>query len=411
MDLRLKSTKAENKNSCMLQSKQKLVSKKTKKKPLKAAAQQPSKSPVRDRICLGAFNTVSEQDPRRSLESNPNSRQSRPQGKTSQPSSHLQDRVTSMDSLITSFVGMDISKHTWDVHLSPDNRSFTVPATATGLSELLSQLPAVGTCLIVMEATGGYERDLAAGLFDAGHLVSIANPRQCRDFAKAFGQLAKTDRVDARMLALFAEKVRPRLSEKPSEKQAELDELVTRRRQLVAFQSAELVRQEQARSKQAIRSLKKHLELLKKQIKELNAAIAKLIQSDEDWRRRAEIVASTPGIGEATAATLIAELPELGKINRNEIASLVGVAPFNHDSGKFKGQRRIKGGRKSVRTALYMATFSAMRANPLIQVFDERLKTKGKPFKVRVIACMRKLLTILNIMVREQTLWMPKIVN
>lgn len=315
-----------------------------------------------------------------------------------------------MDSLVT-FVGIDVSKHTWDVYLLPDQQAFTVPATSQGLADLLPQLPAVGTCLIVMEATGGYERDLAAGLLDAGHLVSIANPRQCRDFAKALGQLAKTDRVDARMLALFAEKVRPRLSEKPSEEQEELDELVTRRRQLVAFQAAELVRQEKARHKQAIRSLKKHLELLEKQIKELNAAIAKLIQSDDDWRKRAEIVASTPGIGETTAATLIAELPELGKLNRSEIAALVGVAPFNHDSGKLQGKRCIRGGRKSVRTGLYMATITAMRVNPLIQVFAQRLKAKGKPFKVRLIACMRKLLTILNVMVREQTLWNPQIVQ
>jgi transposase len=316
-----------------------------------------------------------------------------------------------MDTLVTSFVGIDVSKNNWDVHLLPDNRSFTLPATATGLADLLPQLPAAGTCLIVIEATGGYERDLAAGLFDAGHLVSIVNPRQCRDFAKALGVRAKTDRVDARILALFAEKVRPRLSEKTTEKQAELDELVTRRRQLILFQSAELVRQEKARHKTAISSLKKLLELLGKQIKELNEAIAKLIESDDDWRARAEIVASMPGIGEATAATLIAELPELGKLNRNEIAALVGVAPFNHDSGKFQGQRRIRGGRKSVRTGMYMATLTAMRCNPLINSFALRLEAKGKPFKVRLIACMRKLLTILNVMVRDQTLWAPQIVQ
>lgn len=310
-----------------------------------------------------------------------------------------------MDTVVTCFVGIDISKNTWDVHLLPDNRAFTVPATKTGLADLLPQLPAVGTCLIVMEATGGYERDLAAGLLDAGQLVSIVNPRQCRDFAKALGQLAKTDRVDARILALFAEKVRPRLSEKVTEKQAELDELVTRRRQLIAFQSAELVRQEKARYKKAISSLKKHLELLEKQIKELNAAIAKLIESDEDWRALAKIVASSPGIGPATAATLVAELPELGKLNRNEIAALVGVAPFNQDSGKFQGQRHIRGGRKNVRTGMYMATLAAMRCNPLIKAFAKRLADKGKPFKVQLIACMRKLLTILNVMVREQTLW------
>jgi transposase len=313
-----------------------------------------------------------------------------------------------MEASLTVFVGIDVSKNSWDVHWLPEGRSFAVPATTTGLADLLAQLPMAGTCLIVMEATGGYERELAAGLFDAGHLVSIVNPRQSRDFAKAVGQLAKTDRVDARILALFAEKVRPRLSEKATEKQAELEELVTRRRQLIAFQSAELVRQEKARHKQAIRSLKKHLELLEKQIRELNEAIAKLIQSDEDWRGRAEIVASMPGIGPATAATLIAELPELGKLNRSEIAALVGVAPFNQDSGKFQGQRRIRGGRKSVRTGMYMATLTAMQYNPFINAFAKRLAAKGKPFKVRLIASMRKLLTILNVMVRDQTLWIAQ---
>lgn len=316
-----------------------------------------------------------------------------------------------MDASITSFVGVDVSKDSWDIHVLPEGRSFVVPATTNGLADLLAQLPAAGTCLIVMEATGGYERNLAAGLFDAGHLVSIVNPRQCRDFAKALGQLAKTDRVDARILALFAEKVRPRLSKKDSEKQAELEELVTRRRQLIVFQSAERVRQEKARQKQTIRSLKKHLELLEKQIKQINEAIAKLIESDDDWRKRAEIVASAPGMGEITTASLIAELPELGKIDPSAVSSLAGLAPFNHDSGKFQGQRRIRGGRKSVRTALYMATLTAMRWNPLIKEFNKRLADKGKPFKVRLIACMRKLLTILNAMVRDQTLWNPNIVN
>jgi len=395
----------------MLHSKRNSVSKKTKSSGLKAAAQQPSKSPVGDRSFPGSLETVAEQDPHRSLEFNPNSRQSRPRKKPAQPSSHLQDRVPSMDAAMTSFVGIDVSKNSWDMHRLPDQCSFTFPATKTGLADLLKQLPTAGTCLIVLEATGGYERDLAAGLFDAGHLVSIVNPRQCRDFAKAIGQLAKTDRVDARILALFAEKVRPRLSEQATEKQAELDELVTRRRQLILFQSAETVRQEKARHKKTISGLKKHLEWLEKQIKELNEAIAKLIESDDDWRARAEIVASTPGIGLATAATLIAELPELGKLNRSEIAALVGVAPFNHDSGKFQGQRHIRGGRKSVRTGMYMATMAAMRWNPHINSFALRLEAKGKPFKVRLIACMRKLLSILNVMVRDQTLWAPQIIQ
>ena len=311
----------------------------------------------------------------------------------------------------TSFVGIDVSKDSWDVHVLPSDQAFSVDSDARGLKKLLKQLPQPGTCLIVMEATGGYERDLAAALFDAGHQVAIVNPKRARDFAKALGLLAKTDRVDARALALFAERVRPRLSKKTPEKQAELDELVTRRRQLVEFQTMELNRQKMARQVTAIRSLKRHLTLLEKHIQELNAAIAKLIESDDDWRRTAEIVSSTPGIGDTTAATLLAELPELGRLNRAEIASLVGVAPFNHDSGKFQGQRRIRAGRATVRSGLYMATLTAIRHNPTIKRFAERLMAKNKEFKVCLVACMRKLLSILNVMVKNDQCWSPPMAN
>ena len=305
----------------------------------------------------------------------------------------------------TCFVGIDVSKDSWDVHVLPSGQCFSLASDRSGHKKILKQLPQPGTCLIVMEATGGYERDLAATLFDAGHQVAIVNPKRGRDFAKAFGLLAKTDRVDARALALFAERMRPRLSQKTPAKQAELDELVARRRQLVEFQTMERNRLEMARQATAIHSLKKHLTLLEKQIKQLNAAIAKLIESDDDWRRTAEIVSSTPGIGDTTAATLIAELPELGQLNRAEIASLVGVAPFNDDSGKFEGRRRIRGGRSTVRTALYMATLSAMKCNPTIKRFADRLKDQHKAFKVCLVACMRKLLTILNLMVKNNQSW------
>jgi transposase len=307
--------------------------------------------------------------------------------------------------VFTAFVGIDVSKNTWDVHVLPEEKGFSLPASPRGAAALLKQLPPPGNCLIVLEATGGYERDLAAALFDAGHQVAIVNPKRARDFAKALGRLAKTDRIDARGLALFAERVRPRLSQKTPEKQAELDELVGRRRQLVDFQTMDLNRLKMVRQVTAVRSIKRHLTLLEKQIHELNAAIAQLIQSDDDWRRTAEIVVSTPGIGDTTAAALIAELPELGKLNRAEIAALVGVAPYNADSGTTKGPRSIRGGRASVRTALYMGTLAAMRCNPTIRAFAERLKTKSKAFKVRILACMRKLLTILNTMVKNNETW------
>jgi transposase len=303
------------------------------------------------------------------------------------------------------FVGIDVSKDSWDVHVLPSNQPFSLDSNPSGHKQILKQLPPPGTCLIVMEATGGYERDLAATLFDAGHQVAIVNPKRARDFAKAMGLLAKTDRVDARALALFAERMRPRLSQKTPAKRAELDELVTRRRQLVEFRTMELNRLKMARQATAIRSLKKHLTLLEKQIKELNSAIAQLIESDDDWRRIAEIVSSTPGVGDATAATLVAELPELGQLNRAEIASLVGVAPFNDDSGKSQGHRCIRGGRATVRTALYMATLTAMNCNPAIKRFAERLKAQHKSFKVCLVACMRKLLTILNVMVKNNQTW------
>jgi transposase len=307
--------------------------------------------------------------------------------------------------VFTSFVGIDVSKETWDVHELPADKPDSFTANRKGLQRLLKHLPSAGSCLIVLEATGGYERDLAAALFDAGHQVAIVNPKRARDFAKALGLLAKTDRVDARALALFAERIRPRLSQKTPVKRAELDELVARRRQLVAFQTMELNRLQMARQVTAVRSIKRHLTLLEKQIQELNTAIARLIESDDDWRRTAQIVSSAPGIGDTTAATLIAELPELGQLNRAEIASLVGVAPFNYDSGLFQGQRRIRAGRATVRTALYMGTLAAMRCNPTIRAFAERLRAKNKAFKVCLVACMRKLLTILNTMVKNNQLW------
>lgn len=305
----------------------------------------------------------------------------------------------------TSFVGIDVSKDTWDIHVLPSGNSCSTTTDSQGLAELLKLLPPAGSCAIVMEATGNYERDLAIALLDAGHRVAIVNPKRARDFAKSMGRLAKTDRVDAESLALFAERVRPRLAEKPTEKQLQLDELVARRRQLVDFQTMDRNRQKMARQATTIRSIARHLTLLEKQITELNLAIAELIESDDDWRHTAELIVSTPGIGATTAATLIAELPELGQLNRAQIASLVGVAPFNHDSGKYQGQRRIRGGRAMVRTALYMATLTAMRFNPAIREFATRMSAKSKPFKVRIVACMRKLLIILNTLVKNNQPW------
>jgi len=305
------------------------------------------------------------------------------------------------------FVGIDVSQSTWDVHLRPQGRSFSVPADHDGATLLRQQLVALGPCLVVLEATGGLERGLAAELIDAGLSVAVVNPRQVRDFARALGRLAKTDRIDAETLALFAEKVQPRPTQKCPEKQAEIDALVTRRRQLVALRSMERTRQHQATAKAARRSIDKLLKVLDQQIAALDKAIGQLLESDDDWRTRCELLQSVPGVGATTSATLVAELPELGRLNRQEIASLAGLAPFNHDSGRFRGQRRIRGGRSAVRSILYMAALTARRCNPILQRFAKRLEQAGKPFKVVITACMRKLLTMLNTIVRNGTPWAP----
>jgi transposase len=305
------------------------------------------------------------------------------------------------------FVGIDVSQSRWDVHLRPQGRSFSVPADHDEATLLGQQLVTLGPCLVVLEATGGLERGLAAELIDAGLFVAVVNPRQVRDFARALGRLAKTDRIDAETLALFAEKVQPRPTQKCPEKQAEIDALVTRRRQLVELRSMERTRQHQATAKAARRSIDKLLKVLDQQIAALDKAIGQLLESDDDWRTRCELLQSVPGVGATTSATLVAELPELGRLNRQEIAALAGLAPFNHDSGRFRGQRRIRGGRSAVRSTLYMAALAARRCNPILQRFAQRLEHAGKPFKVVITACMRKLLTMLNTIVRNGTPWAP----
>ena len=303
-----------------------------------------------------------------------------------------------------SFVGIDVSKSKFDVVILPEGTRLTCSYDSQGISKFLAQLPR-HDCLVVLEATGGFERRLAAELIDAGHQTAIVNPRQVRDFARGLGVLAKNDRMDARVLAVYAQHVKVRLLEKRSAKQDELTALVVRRRQLVALQIAESNRLEQVAVKSAIKSIRHVLDVLRKELKNLDAEIARLIEANDDWRNKAELLQSVPGVGPGTSASLVAELPELGKLNRQQIASLVGLAPFSRDSGRFRGQRSIWGGRGSVRTALYMAAFNARRCNPIIRAFADRLQQAGKRSKVILTACMRKLLVILNTMVRNQTAW------
>jgi transposase len=303
------------------------------------------------------------------------------------------------------FIGIDVSKSSWDVHQLPEGRSFTIRVDDGASERLREQLGSPTASLIVLEATGGMERQLVAELIDAGWSVAVVNPRQVRDFAKALGRLAKTDGIDAQTLALFAQRVQPRPTQKTPEKQRELDALVTRRRQLVSLRSMEKMRRPQAVHKTASRSIDKLIKVLDQQIAALDKAIAQLIEADDDWRGKRDLIESVPGVGPTTSATLVAELPELGRLNRQEIASLAGLAPFNHDSGKFRGQRRIRGGRGALRATLYMAALTAKRCNEKLRAFAERLHRSGKPFKVVITACMRKLLTILNTLVRSGKPW------
>jgi transposase len=244
-----------------------------------------------------------------------------------------------------------------------------------------------------------------AELTEAGYRVAVVNARQVRDYAKSMGILAKTDRIDAEVIARFGEHAKPRPIGKPRENQEELDQLVTRRRQLIDQRTSETNRLETITSKVVRKSLKRMIDQLNKQIQQIEAEIASLIESDELWSEKAILLKSVPGVGDVTAVSLLAELPELGELNRQEIAALVGLAPFNRDSGRFHGRRSIYGGRASVRKVLYMAAFVAKRSNPVIRAFAERLEKSGKPFKVVITACMRKLLVILNTMMKTNTFW------
>jgi transposase len=305
-------------------------------------------------------------------------------------------------------VGIDIAKNSLDVHFLPEAKWASVPNKAEGHRELLAMLPEPGTCLVVVEATGGYERQVVAELLSAKHCVAVVNPRPVRHFAIALGILAKTDRIDARVIARFGQQVNPRTLAETHKKQAELDQLVARRRQLVELRTAENNRQERVSVKDVRKSIQQVVDTLNKEIKRVEKKILSLVESNDDWKGKSDLLQSTPGVGKTTAAVLLSELPELGTLNRQEIAALVGVAPFNRDSGHFQGKRSIWGGRASVRSALYMAALTARRCNPTIRHFAERLASQGKKQKVILTACMRKLLVILNTMVKTNTHWKPQ---
>jgi transposase len=303
------------------------------------------------------------------------------------------------------FVGIDVAKQSFDVasNRTRDVRQFIYDQH--GLEQLVEHLRTLSPRLIVMEATGGLERRLLHQLIIAGFSVSIVNPRQIRDFAKAFNQLAKTDAIDARIIASFAEVVQPRRCELPQEYEQKLQALVTRRRQVIEARVRKVNRLDRTHDDQMISMIQQAIDLYSRQLKQLNEQIEQLIDQTPALQQRAAILRSAPGIGPATTGSLIAELPELGRLNRQQIAKLVGVAPINRDSGQMRGRRTTTAGRTSVRNALYMATLVATRRNPQIAAFYQRLLSNGKSKMVALVASMRKFLTILNLMIARQTPW------
>jgi transposase len=306
-------------------------------------------------------------------------------------------------------VGIDVSKHHLDIALRPSGETYRLPHTEAGLTALVALLAPRQPTLVVLEATGGYEADVAAALALAALPVAIVNPRQVRDFARATGCLAKTDGLDADVLAHFAEAVHPPPRPLPDAAQQALTALVTRRRQLVEMLVAERHRLSLAAGGRIRHDLQTHIHFLEQRLKEANDDLQQLIRTSPLWRAAEQLLRSVPGIGPTTSALLLAELPELGRLSHRAIAALVGVAPLNRDSGRRMGPRTIWGGRATVRGALYMATLVATRHNPVIAAFYRRLRTAGKPPKVALVAAMRKLLTILNAIMRSQQPWTPGI--
>lgn len=305
---------------------------------------------------------------------------------------------------VSVFVGVDVAKADLVTALRPGEEAWTVPNDEAGVQELLRRLRLQRPTLVVLEATGGYERGVVAALASAGVPLVVANPRQVRDFARSTGQLAKTDRIDARILALFAERVRPEPRPLPDEATRTLDALLTRRRQILEMLTAERNRLEHAVAA-VRRDLLQHIRWLERRLRDVDHDLDRTIQSSPVWRAKDDLLRSIPGVGPVTSRTLIGDLPELGTLNRKQVAALVGVAPLARDSGTLKGKRLVWGGRAPVRAALYMAALVASRCNPTIKAFYQRLVAAGKPKKVALTACMRKLLTILNAVMKTNTAW------
>ena len=302
------------------------------------------------------------------------------------------------------FVGIDVSKARLDIAVRPSGEIESVANDQAGIKALVKRLGEIHPTLIVLEATGGFERPLMRGLASVALPAVVVNPRQVRDFAKATGQLAKTDRIDAEVLARFGEAVRPALRPLPDQITVELRALIARRRQLTEMIVAERNRLSGA-AKAVSKRIQAHIRWLEAELDRADKDLDQSIRQSPMWRENEDLLRSVPSIGPVISRTLLAELPELGRLNRKQIAALVGIAPLNRDSGTLRGRRTIWGGRATVRAALYMAALVASRRNLVIRAFYRRLRDAGKPAKVALVACMRKLLTILNAMIRHRTHW------
>jgi len=302
------------------------------------------------------------------------------------------------------FIGIDVSKARLDVAMRPSAEKLSVSNDEAGIQALVTRLSEIKPALIVLEATGGLERSVSGALGSAQLPVVVVNPRQVRDFAKALGQLAKTDRIDAEVLAHFAEVIRPPLRPLPDKVSLELRALIARRRQLIEMMVAEKNRLSAA-SKAVRKRIEAHIRWLETELDRADKDLDQSIRQSPIWQEHQDLLRSVPGIGPVVSRTLLAELPELGRLNRKQIAALVGIAPLNCDSGTFRGRRGIWGGRATVRAVLYMAALVASRRNSVIRNFYKRLRDKGKAPKVALVACMHKLLTILNAMIKHKTRW------
>lgn len=306
------------------------------------------------------------------------------------------------------FVGIDVSKSHLDICVRPQQRRGRVTNDEAGFQELVTWLGDPAGTLIVLEATGGYQMPAVAALATAGFDVVVANPRQVRDHARSRGRLAKTDQLDAEAIADFAECNRPLVRPLPDAQTQLLQGLMARRRQVLAMRTREKNSLQQA-PEPLKKSIAQHIAYLSKQLQKLDRDLDDQIRGSDLWREKDQLLRSVPGVGEVTSRTLLAALPELGQVNDKQIAALVGVAPLNRDSGKSTGPRTIWGGRAAVRTALYMAIVAAITHNPVIRAYYQRLKQAGKPTKVAMVACMRKLLVILNTMLKERQPWQPRL--